>query len=346
MPDRVEDVAILIEGRRWRGWDSVEIERAIDSFSTVTFNAPFEPERAEFRSTFRPFSFKLVELYVHDNRVFNGVLLGVEPKIEPDSRTVEVSCYSHPAVIADCTMPASSFPLELNGLTLRQIAETLIEPFGPAVLLDGPEGAVFRRVAIKPDENVLQFLVTLAQQRELVITDTGDGAIRFLKSTSGGSPVAQLREGEPPLVAVSPTFSPQAYFSEITGIAKTRAGRLGSHYTVQNPWLESLRPHAFELADTDDPDVPTATHAKLGRMFGNMLAVTIEVPTWRDPRGQLWTPNTTLMLEAPGAMIYRATEFLIRKVTLRQTADSITSSLELALPGAFSGEAPTVLPWD
>lgn len=82
-------------------------------------------------------------------------------------------------------------------------------------------------------------------------------------------------------------------------------------------------------------------------MFGNMVSYVVEgIPTWRDPKGNLWRPNTTITLKAPEAMIYRETEFLIRNVTLRQDAQSKTATLGLVLPGAFSGETPSRLPFE
>lgn len=347
MPDRVEDVSIRINGQRWHAWSRVEIQRSLDSFATVFLEAPFEPERERFRATFRPFSFAPTSLYVGDELLFTGRLIDVAPSLDPDSKTIQATAYSAPAVLEDCTPPASAFPLEFNGLKIKRIAETLAEPFGLRVDFAGDEGAAFRRVAIRPDEVVHGFLVGLAQQRGLLISDTPDGALRLLRADSGAPPRVSLREGEPPLTAVSPAFSPRAYFSEITGLARTRAGRSGAKYTEQNPKLRApLRPHTFTLGDTDDADTPTATKAKLGRMFGNMVFVTVEVPTWRDPSGALWEPNTALELEAPGAMLYRPTRFLIRNVTLRQEANTDAATLELVLPGSFSGEVPAELPWD
>src|SRR5699024_7629400 len=137
----------------------------------------------------------------------------------------------------------------------------------------------------------------------------------------------------------------QTYYSEITGLAKTRVGRGGSSYTVTNPRLQGVvRPHTFQVNDTDSPDLPAAVAAKMGRMFGNMVSYSAEVPTWRDPSGALWAPNSTVTLQAPGAMVYRETELVIREVTLKQDADSHSASLSLMMPGAFSGEIPEVLP--
>lgn len=347
MPERLEDVAIIIDGRRWRAWESVEIKTSLDAFASVSFEAPFEHARSTFRSTFQPFSFKPVELRIGDKLVFTGNIVPIDPELDPEKKTVLVGAYSKPAVLGDVTMPASAFPLELNGLTIRQIAERLMEPFGIAVDVPGEEGAVFRRVALNVTDRVQQFLTTLAQQRGLLLSDTPDGALRIFKPSTFGRPVVSLREGVTPLESVKATFSPQEYFTEITGIAKTRAGRLGAHFTVQNPFASTpLRPLVYELEDTEDPDLPTAVRAKLGRMFGNALAVTIEVPTWRDPQGELWEPDTIVELEAPSAMIYRPTNFQVRNVTLKQEANSISATLELALPGVFSGEVPASLPWE
>lgn len=347
MPERVEDVAILIDEQRWRAWESVEITLALDNFASVAFTAPWEPERREFRETFQPFTYKPLEVLVGGERLFTGTLVGVNPAVTPEARTLQASGYSMPGVLQDACEPASAWPLELNGLTLRQIAEKLLEPFGLGVQMDADDGTPFRRVALEPDGNVYQLLVDLAKQRGLVISDTPTGALRFLRSATGGQPVAWFREGEQPLLSVAATFSPQAYYSEITGIAKTRHGRGGSRYTVANTKLPGvIRPLAFTLDDTDGPDVPAAARAKLGRMFANALSVQVEVPTWRTHDGALWAPNTTVMLEAPGAMIFRSTEFVIRTVTLRQNDEATTAGLELVLPGAYSGEIPETLPWE
>ena len=87
--------------------------------------------------------------------------------------------------------------------------------------------------------------------------------------------------------------------------------------------------------------------AALGRMVGGVVTYTVdELPAWRDPRGELWQPNTTLSLIAPEAMIYRETELVVRSVRLHQTPDGETTSLGLVLPGTFGGALPEALPWD
>src|SRR5690606_21969599 len=117
---------------------------------------------------------------------------------------------------------------------------------------------------------------------------------------------------EPPLIRVTPNFSPQAMFSEMTAISKGRAGARSGAFTATNPHLSVLRPSTFSPDDTDSPDLEAAARARIGRMIAAAARYEIEVPTWRDPSGALWRENTTVTLAAPGAMVYRETEMTIR----------------------------------
>jgi len=81
-------------------------------------------------------------------------------------------------------------------------------------------------------------------------------------------------------------------------------------------------------------------------MFGAAASFNVDgLPSWRDPAGNLWRPNTKIRLKAPRAMVYEYTDLLIRTVTLQQTADSETASLQVVFPEAFSGAVPRAFPW-
>jgi prophage tail gpP-like protein len=314
---------------------------------TVEFGAPFEPDTPGFRETFRPFSFKSMEVTVGGDPLFTGTMVAVNPIIENKQRTVAVSGYSLPGVLQDCTAPASSYPLEFNGQGLQEIAATMAGPFGISVEFDADQGAIFDRVASEPGKKVLAFLAELAKQRNLVIGNTPRGALLFQQSVDAGNPIARLQEGSAPVLSISPTFNPQQYYSHITGIEPAIVGLPGAQFTVKNPRLEgAVRPLTFNAPDTLDADLNAAVRAKMGRMFGNMAAYSVRVATWRDPQGNSWAPNTTLTLLAPGAMVYNEFEFVIRSIQFERASKSNTAILDLVIPGAFNGKVPTALPWD
>jgi prophage tail gpP-like protein len=345
--DNENETAVLIDGKRFRFWTAVRITRAIDTMDTIELSAPLDVDAPDFRDTFRPFSYKPLTVTVGGDPLFTGTMVAVSPTLVPDGKTVAVSGYALPGVLNDCTPPASAFPLEFNDQGLKEIAATIAAPFGLKVELAAGQGAVFERVAAEPGKKALTFLADLAKQRNLVISSTPRGAVLFSQSVDAGSPVGKLQQGQSPVISVTPFFSPQEYYSHITGVEPVIVGLSGSQFTVKNPRLLGVtRPLTFNAPDTVDADVKTAVEAKAGRMYGNMAAYSVRVSTWRDPSGKLWTPNTTVILQAKDAMIYSEYEFVIRSIEfVRERAEEF-ATLDLVVPGAFSGKIPEALPWD
>lgn len=341
------ETALLINGERFRFWSEVRITRSVDSMDTVEFLAPFNSDDATAREAFRPFSYQTVEVAVGGAPLFTGTVLSVSPRLDDTERTVSVSGYSLPGVLNDCTAPASAFPIEFNNQGLRAVANALTAPFGIKVVFLSSPGANFERVACEPGRKVLDFLIELAQQRNLVISSSPRGELVFQRSVEGASPVAVLRQGESPLLSVTPTFNPQEYYSHITGLEAVVVGTGGSQTTVKNTQLQgAIRPYTFSVPDTLDADAGAAVSAKVGRMFGNMVSYSVAVDTWRDINGDLWEPNTIVKLQAKDAMIYSEYAFEIRSIEFTRSEASETAVLNLVIPGAFNGKIPKGLPWD
>jgi prophage tail gpP-like protein len=344
-----EPVAItLASGARFGHWSEIEIARGLDCYSAVSLSGPFDHERAEVRRAFEPLTFKRVALSVGDELVLTGRVKDTAPNVDPAMKAIGLTVYSLASELADICPADELLPLEYNGLDLRQIAFKLCYgAIGEEPLFDAPTGAVFPRVRCEPDGRIHSFLADLAVQRGFVLSDWPTGAPLFRSEALPGAPVARLR-GQP-MTRVTAAFEPSRWFATVTGRAPKKAGRGGGgRFTERNPLYrgEHPRPTVIQLEDTESADVPRAVRAAIGRMVATVVRYTIELPTWRDPRGQLWAPNTTVTVLAPEAMIYRETELLVRSVRLLQTAESETATLELTLPGSFGGTLPQGMPWD
>lgn len=370
-----EKVELHIEGERFVFWQTVDIERSIDAVNGIKFTAPFDWENEWFRKKFRPFSYLPVLITVNDATLFTGTMVDVDPRLDT-SKTISISAYSTCGVLMDCTAPDEAHPLEFNNLNLKSIAENLAAYFKVGVVFKDDPGATFSRVACDPDKKVFEFLADLAKQRGFVISSDEEGNLLFWKSAQG-EPVAILEQGASPLSSVTPSFDPQNFYSDLTGMApvevakpavkvkiktkkekkkpgdlplkkgrKPKPAKKYSKFSVENEDATVFRPLVFKIDDADGPDVQTATKAKLGRMLGNMAKYSIQVSTWRDVNGNLWAPNTRIKLFAPDAMIYTPYTFEIKSVSLKKDRNSETATLELVLPGSFSGEPPETFPWE
>jgi len=340
-------VSITIGGRTVTVFTQIEVERAFDKIDTFSLVAPLTPDDPLFREIFRPLSFQRAVVGLEGAPVLVGTLVNVTPATSAGGRTVALTGYALPGVLSDCMTPASAYPVEFNDLSLQGIADTLCAPFGIQPRFVDDPGADFTRVEPRTDEPVLGFLVRLAAMRGGVWGSGEDGALEFRKSKAAGVPVAELAEGQPPLMSVDPVFDPQAYFSEVTAVAPVDIGAEGGRQTVKNPFVPgSIRPFTFKVQNADNVDVMDVAQAKIGRMFGNAATYVAEVSTWLDKNGDAWAPGSFVSLQAPGALVYEPYVFEVRAVKLRLGGDGETAILSLVIPGAFDGKVPEVLPWD
>lgn len=347
---REDEVAVLIEGKRFRFWDKVSVTLGFDSVDTVTFTAPFDPGSPDFRDLFRPFTYKQVDVTVGEETLFTGTVVDVIPSMTGSGNAVAVKCYSLPGVLGDCQVPASAVPLQFNGAGLAEITTSLLDPFGLSseFSANAEEGDIFKKVNCAPDRVALDFLVDLAKQRGLVITSSAAGALLYDAADLDSKPVAKLTQGAP-ILEITPVFKPQDYYSSVTGIVPVLVGTevqklLGvattkkRQITVRNPRLSGvIRPHTFAAESAIE------VNSKAARFFAQSASYTVKVGTWRDPQGALWRPNTKVTINAPQAMVYSDYDFLVRTVTL---AEDYTSTLNVTIPEAFTSEQPTRLPWD
>lgn len=342
------EVAVLIDGNRFRFWNTVAITRMIDSIHTVSIGAPFEQNDTYFRNTFQPFSFKPLNVTINDDPFFTGTMITDVPQMDPRKTTDNIGAYALPGVLQDCTVPGANLPLEFNGLNLHDIATTLAGYFDIEIDAQVSAGDVFKKIDMDPASKILPFLTPLAQQRGQIMTSNEIGDLVFWEANESGNSVAKLVQGESPLIGISPTFKHDQYYSEITGLKDVRVRSKGSSsFTLENPIYDGpTRPYIYRVTDIEDPDLETAVTNKMSRMFANTVTYTAKVATWRDPQGNIWAPNTFVTVEAPGAKIYSAYNFLVRGVTLRKTSKTETADLHLVLPGSFGEADPGAMPWD
>jgi prophage tail gpP-like protein len=336
------------DGRRFGEWSEIELSVGLDSYRCASLSGPWDPSRKDMRAAFEPLSFPEVTITIGDELFLTGKIQDVSPSVDASQASVGVTAYSTAHWLTEICAPPE-LAREYSNIDLKLVAQHLAGgTLGVVVNIEGSAGAKFARVKCGPEEELHQFLAELALQRGFVVADTPSGDLLFRSEGATGSPVARL-DGQP-IGKVAAQFQPDKWFSHVTGRACKKSGQQhGSKYTQRNELYRATVPrhHCASTGDTGSADVPRATKAMVGRMIASTATYTVEeLPTWRDPSGKIWQPNTTIMLTAPGAMIYSETELLIRAIKFKQNAEQETATLELVLPGSFGGALPKKLPWD
>jgi prophage tail gpP-like protein len=349
LSDSEQDVSIVIDGKKFTGFTSYEINLSCDSFDTFSFAAPFDIAIKDIKEAITPFAFKTCAVYYFGELLFKGYLLTPDPELQSDATEITLQGYPLCGVLDDCTMPPSKYPTEYYNVTLKDIADPVADVYGIKVIYkDGP-GDPFKEVAIDPNEKVLSFLLKLAQQRKLLFTNDENGRLVFYKPKKE-SAFIQFKESKTPLVSITPRFNAQGFYSHITGHTKNDTLLKPLSYTYENKYLINKGVIRHETIMVDDAetasDLENAVKAHAGRMYADCISYSLTCDTHLNSEDKLFKKGMTVCIEAPGAMITRQTNFTAKNIKLLRTKDGKTAELELVLPGSFTDELPEVLPWE
>ncbi|AUR92587.1 hypothetical protein NVP1174O_27 [Vibrio phage 1.174.O._10N.261.55.A8] len=342
----LDEVTLLIGGLEFKNFLEILVSQRFDSFDTCDITAPFEPENTQFRKLFKPFSYQDIEVFIGEELVFSGTQMGVNPNVTAQSRTVTLSAYSRCAVINDTCVPISAYPVEVRGFKLDRIAKSVTETFPFDVVVNADMGASFSVATIKPEKRIAPYLTELAKQRDIVLTNNLEGNLLLTKATESES-VAYLKDNQPPLLSVIPSFSEQSYYSDYTAILPVIIRQNPTSYTAKNRKLtNALRVDNYMATDSFNGDEKTVAESRRARGLANSISYTCQLATLRDPNNALYAVNTFVNIEAPNAMIYRDTKMFVRGVTMSLTSSARVCELELTLPEAYNGKEVEVVPWE
>ena len=347
--DAAEDITIMIDGKVFTGFSGYTIKMPIDSFDAFSFTAPFDDSSDVIKDCFKPFTFKQCTVYYNKKLLFNGTLLTPNPETSDNEKSITLQGYPTCGVINDVCLPDTKYPPEYNDLKLSDIAKDCCGPFGFNVVIDGDEGEAFKKVEYQPGDKIFGFLKKLAEQRGLIITNKPNGDL-FFWMPKKNTVCCSIKEGELPFVKCKANFDSQNFFSHVTGYSKVEKEEDSGSYTYENSYLTKkgvLRPFSFTADDATSTDLENAVKSKAGRMFASAISYTLTVLDHYTPKGELWEKNMAISLVAPGAMIKKATVFLVDSVQFeRSDSNGNQTTLTLVLPGARDGSLPEEYPWE
>jgi prophage tail gpP-like protein len=339
------ELVIQVDGYSLGTLDNFEMILAIDAISKCSFSVPNEPET---RAMFLPLQSQRITVDHLGDRLFTGRCASPQPQNAPNQNVLNIEAYADPGILELCSPSIEKFPLEWKNSLLEQIAEDLCDEHGIAVKFKTPTSSRFKRVDIAPGQNILGFLSDLSSQRGLILTSDASGTLLIHTGSSNGPIVSFLQNGKHPTENIDLTINEDKYFSSVTGIVppKSKRGKIGAKYTVQNPHATSVvRSHTFECKDIDKGELETAVQSTAGRMFAEVISCSVDVATWNNDMGSVYKPGQLVSLQSTEDFIPDAFTFLVTMVTLRKSAGNQSASLNLALPGVYSGELPERLPW-
>jgi len=339
---------IKIKNKRYDFFNTVNINLRYDSVgSTFSFNAYFNPDNKDHRELFHVGHYHPITIEHMDELLISGIFLSETFRDSAKKLSTPFGGYSLPGVLEDCQIPTSIYPLESNGLSLREIAQKLVRPFKLQIVIDSSVRSRMNQVYDKTTANETQtissYLSELASERNIILSHTPKGELLFTQANTTKKPIMDFNlpeGGSIPETKMQLSFNGQRMHSIITVVkqADLDGGNAGQS-SVKNPFVPfTFRPKVIVQNSGDDNNTLEVAKNALASELKN-VKLTVTVDRW-DIDGKTITPNNLISVIAPDLYLYSKTNWFIESVNLLGDNKKETAVLNCVLPEVFNGKTP------
>ncbi len=338
-----DDIVLLLDGMIYAGWTELTVRRALDTVHGEFDLRLVSRDRTDAAQWPLRAGSECQILAGSDAAGFQTLITGyidrLSASLSSEDHSIAVSGRDRTADLVDCS--AVHKPGSWRNVPLKTIVDDLARPFGITVQLSGDTGPNIRAFALQTGETAWSAIERLLRFRGLIAWAQADGSLLIGKPAQG-QVVARLVEGEN-LKEMSANHDVTERFSEyvVKGQASGSDERNGDAVTLigasaRDAAIKRYRPLIIVAEEQADK---TSTQ-KRADWEANTRAARSQpgsavVQGWRDPRGQLWRPDTRVELSAPS--VYMSGEMLVAGVTFSRSNDGgTTTALELTRPEAWT----------
>lgn len=318
--------------------------------SAFSFGFYFNPDNQEHKEVMCIGHYHLCKVTHNGETLLTGYILSQDFNSSSMANMVSISGYSLPGVLEDCEIPTKLYPLQSDGLSLRNIAQKLIQPFGLNLIVDSSVAALvdstFKTSTASESQTVKSYLSELASQKNVVISHDEEGRLLFTKAKTNQNPVLDFNvpNGGMPGTSMKLSYAGQQMHSHITvqKQADSDGGNAGE-FTIRNPFvIESVyRPKTMTQSSGDDNDTEKAAKTALAAELKN-IKLTITTDRWVVD-GKILKPNNIITVTNPECYLYKKSRWFIESIDYKGDESVNTAVLNCVLPCVYDGSTPEYL---
>lgn len=361
-----------IRNRKVEKFNKVNINLKYNSIaSPFAFDFYFDPDVIELKEMACIGHYHICELRHEGELITTGQMLSIGFEHSSIRHMVSIGGYSSPGILEDCQIPSNDaidkaiangnlkiksgdpkpycYPLQMDNLSLAEIAQRLLAPFKIGIHIDTSVASLmnekFAETTADNKDTIKHYLTTLATQKGIVMTHNAKGQLVFTKSNPTQNPVHYLdvpKEGIPG-VKLSLRFNGQGMNSQITVMKQADADTDNAgESTVNNPYVPFIfRPATVIQSSGTDIDTDLAAKNSLRDQLRN-LAVVIEMDRWTI-NGKIIRPGTVWSVRDPEIYLFKRTNLFIEEVQLEGTQKEQVAKLHCVITSVYDGTDPTYL---
>jgi prophage tail gpP-like protein len=318
-----------------------------DSFGFSFYNNPDNPEHKELLCIGH---YHICTVTHNNETLLTGNMLSQGFVSSSDRKLVTISGYSLTGVLEDCEIPPKIYPLQSDNLSLKQIAQKIIAPFGLKMVVDSSVESLmnssFKKSTAKENQNIKTYLSDLASQKNIVLSHTEKGELWFTKAKTKQKPIIDFDTTKGTLIGTEFTlqFDGQAMHSHITvqKQADSDGGNAGEE-TIRNPYVigSVYRPKVISQSSGDDNDSSKAAKTALAAELKN-IKLTIKTDRWIVD-GKIIKPNNLITVINPEIYAFTKQTWFVESIDFTGDEKQTTAVLNCVLPEVYNMETPIYL---
>lgn len=311
--------------------------------SAFSLDLYFNPDNNELKELACIGHYHIARIEHNGETLLTGYILSEAFNDSPTTQLASIGGYSKSGVIEDCQIPPSLYPLQSDGLTLKQIAQKLISKFDFKMVVDssvdGLMNEVIDETTANDSQTIKSYLTQLCAQKNIIISHTPEGNLLFTRAKTKQKPIVYFQKGEPGYTSMSLSFNGQAMHSEITVIkdaGEDEEDNAGQS-TITNPFVPYVyRPKVIVQSSGNDIDTDKAARNALSDELQN-LVLTIVVPNW-TLNGKVIRPNSIVSVLNPDVYIFNKVDFFVRNVVFTGDEKNEVATLHCVLPQCYNND--------
>lgn len=343
-----DEVQVLINGKQYGGWSTVQITRAMDAIAgAFAINLTERwAGNGRIQEQVKPWPIMagdICVLKIDGETIIDGYVDQFRPSFSPESHNIEIQGRDKTCDLVDCT--AFHQPDQWKNVSLLEIAKILCKPFGINVTADVDVGGKFPVVKLQQGETVFSALDRLCRFRKVILSPGKAGSVIITRAGQVRA-VTRLVQGVNILEADGVLDNSQRYSlyvvkgQNVSSMATDGEVQAHAEARINDSGIARYRPLVV-MAESGATNASAADRAtwEANVRLGRSATARITVRGWRQgPNGPLWAPN--LLVGVQASFLRMDGDMLVRQVTFQRTEAGTTADLDLVSPQAFSPEPP------
>jgi prophage tail gpP-like protein len=333
--------------RTVENFNDVEVELNFNAVaSTFQFAFDFVDSNFDHKELACVTHFHDITIDHNNERLITGVLLSQSFLHNANRNETRFGGYSKSGQTEDCQIAPSIYPLQSTRLSIEQIANKLVRPFKPEILVkvdpavQSEASKVLTQSTASATQTVKGYLTEIARQRDLIISHDEFGDLLITKPNTEGQPILDIDMTSNKTIPAYQTeliYNGQNQHSHITVMGQPDLiSNNAREFTIRNPYVVGsvFRPRVVTQSSGDDNDTPKMARRELGNELSK-IKVKIYLDRW-VVNDKIIRPNNIISLIDPSIYIFKKSLFFIESVKFTGNAEKQQCVLTCTLPEAYN----------